>query len=123
MAAKLNPSEKQAQMSLALSGVSALFAVGLTVAILRNFHAEFFEVIYDANRNFKVIVLALAAVAGVTGAIGFLIGLTSAGQKRNTKSRMSWQGFFISALALTITMSMGLFFILTQNPIVHTDGR
>lgn len=114
MAEKLNAHEKQAKLSLLLAGISILFAVGLTGLIFRNFHAQFFEVIYDANGRFYPIILATIAVAGITSAIGFLIGLNSAGQKRNTLSKLSWQGFFVNAIALTLTLCMALFFFLTK---------
>lgn len=118
MAEKRNTYEKQSQLSLLLAGVSALFTVGLAGLMYKNFHREYFEIIYAANGKWYPIVLGVIALGLVSGGIGFLIGLNSAGQKRNTKSKLAWQGFFGNALTVTLTLCLALFFLLTRQPLL-----
>jgi uncharacterized membrane protein len=59
------------------------------------------------------ILVALAAAA-----IGFFVALNSAGQRRNTRSALAWQAFFVNAVIITVVLSAALFFLFTRNPFV-----
>lgn len=114
MAFKLNSYEGQALLSVGLAGVGALAAVGVCLVLARNFSAEQFFVTYNPASMFLP-VLGVAMLAGLAaGTVGFFVALNSAGQKRNSKSRLAWQGFFLNAFVLTVIVSAGIFFFFTR---------
>jgi hypothetical protein len=111
--AKLSSYEGQALLSLALAGVGALCVIAAAVFIFGAFHTDSFLTIYkQGSSRFFGIVLSLA-IAGFSGALGFILGLNSAGQRRNTASTRSWQGFFANALVVTLSISLLIFFYFT----------
>jgi hypothetical protein len=114
VAFKLNSYEGQAVMSVALAGVGVLAAVGVCFIVFTRFDPSTFFVSYSPKSMFLP-VLAVGLLAGLAaGTIGFFVALNSAGQKRNTKSKLAWQGFFLNALVLTVMLSVGIFFFFTR---------
>jgi hypothetical protein len=111
---KLSKYEDQALLSLILAIVAALSIV-LTIGLLfRNFNMETFYVSYSNQGMWLPAMAGSLMFALLVSAVGFFIGLNSAGQKRNKRNRMSWQGFFLNALVITVAMSAGIFFVFTR---------
>ncbi len=106
--------ERQGVLSIAaalLAGLAAIVAIGL---LARNYRADAGATIYGAG-SVWFMAFAGSVLGGLAlSAVGFGLGLNSAGQKRNTQSGRSWLGFFLSAAAFTATALAGLFFYFTR---------
>lgn len=113
MRVKLSSYEGQALLSVVLAGMGGLFVILAAAFIIGAFNREHFEILYrQGSPRFFSIVLSLA-VAGFSSAIGFILGLNSAGQRRNTASARSWRGFFANAVVVTLSMALVVFFYFT----------
>lgn len=115
--AKLNAQERQAKVSVVMAAVGGLFAIAGTIFVLQALNFEHFEVRYNPNGLRLPIVVISIGLAGLAGTIGLFAGLSSAGHKRNKLSRLSWAGFFSSAVVLTLAMSVFVFFWMAKEAI------
>ena len=114
MALKLSKYEDQARLSVYLGMLGILAVLGAVVMMYTHFEATTFYVYFNPNKSF-VMLLVLGLLGGlVVSVIGFFLGLNSAGQKRNTRSRLSWQGFFLNAIVITLLLSAAIFFVFTR---------
>ena len=116
--AKTNTYERNARISVALAAVGGLAALATAAMVLQNLKtAPSFEIQYSsASLRFKLILLG-TAIGLIAGTTGFFMGLSSAGHKRNKLSHLSWTGFFSSAGALTLSMSVFVFFWLAKEKV------
>jgi hypothetical protein len=55
-------------------------------------------------------IAACTAIALLLGALGVLLGFGSADARRNERIRLSWIGFFVGALAVTLAIVFFAFF-------------
>ncbi len=110
MAAKANAHEKQAMLSVAAGAVGMVATLAAIAIIFRNFKWAEFSVVMAQQGKAYPLAMAAILVACLAGAVGFLTGFNSAGQRRNSKSNLSWAGFFLSAAVLTLAMSTFLIF-------------
>jgi hypothetical protein len=117
VALKLNTYEGQAKLSLYLGVLAALAAVAVVGLIARNFDRTMFYVTYDAKGTWLPMMGAGMMGGLIAGTVGFFVALNSAGQRRNTRSKLSWQAFFLNAAVITILLSMAAFFYFTRNAI------
>ncbi len=99
--------ETQARVSVAAALASIVPLGALAFFILQPLDSDLF-IYYGAKRGIAIYGAGLLALS-LAGA-GFAFGLNSAGQRRNDVPRMSWLGFFLSALIITITLMLLLFF-------------
>lgn len=107
--------EDQARLSVILAGISFVAALAAIALILRNFDADLFFVNFKFSGMWiKMFGAGLLTALGC-GALGFVLGIYTAGQNRNKATNLSWMGFFGSAVALTIAMSTVVFFYFTKN--------
>lgn len=105
--------EVRALVSLIAGGLSLLASIALLGIVLFLFDAENRVIVSSVNRLLAIV--GLTGVALGLGALGFLLGITTAGQKRNSKTNLSWLGFFGGAIGLTVAMSGFLFFWLAKS--------
>lgn len=117
MALNLRKFENQATLSVLLAGASAILAVAGAGLMLRNLKWQQFIIVFRSNSMFQPAVLGALGLALLVGIIGFGIAFNSAGQKRNSKSRLSWIGFFLNAGALTLALIAVVFFMLLRDPV------
>lgn len=114
----LNTYENQARLSVIAAGVGALATVATIVLLARNFtNLQTFYVVYNPETLYLPALGASLLAALGCGAIGFFVGLNSAGQKRNTQSKLAWMGFFFSAAVITLALCVGLFFFFARRPL------
>ncbi len=119
---KLNTYEKQARLSVRLAGVGGAATLAVLILLGRNYHESWVN--YSPHGKWFLAFGGALFVGLVTGLIGFFVGLNSAGQRRNTLSRLSWTGFFLSALVITLIVSAAIFFFFTRNSVDMTPtGR
>jgi uncharacterized membrane protein len=110
MAAKANAFEKQALLSVAAGAVGLFATVGALAIILPRFEPAEFSVVMAKEGKAYPAVLAAVALACLAGAVGFFSGFSSAGNRRNSKSNLSWAGFFLSSAVLVLALSTFLVF-------------
>ncbi|MGD2107994.1 MAG: hypothetical protein PVI86_01255 [Phycisphaerae bacterium] len=94
----------QARYAGVLSVLSLLPVAGAAVLAYRNYDHELGQIIYGSGGRFLPLFLGCVAVSLAPGAIGFFLGWSSAGQRRNEKPAWSWVGFFIGGLVLTLDL-------------------
>ena len=88
--------ETQARMSLIVGILSSVCLLMLGYLVFRN--ADLTEwVIYYGQRWRGRAVQAMGALTVLSGIFALGFGLNSAGQRRNTRPRESWLGFFLGA--------------------------
>lgn len=103
--------ENQAQVSILASLLSVLPWAAMTFFILKNMWPNKEWVFYYGSKG-KAGILICSALALLLSTIGFGLGLNSAGQRRNEKQQLSWIGFFIGGMILTLTIVvLALFFV------------
>ncbi|MCK4341904.1 MAG: hypothetical protein KAY37_09305 [Phycisphaerae bacterium] len=111
--------ENQATLSIVLAavgGVAFLLAAGL---LWRNFtDFETFWVSFNPKSMYQPLLGLVLFIALAVGAVGFFIGLNSAGQRRNTRSRLSWLGFFLNAGVIALALCAGIFFVIARHPFI-----
>jgi hypothetical protein len=109
--------ENQAQVSALLSLLSVLPLAVLTFFVMQKIDWAELVLYYGPNR--RLAILGTAAVTLVMSAIGFGLGLSSAGQRRNDKQQLSWVGFFTGAIVLAMTMVVIFLFMQRGEPIIR----
>ncbi len=115
MAVKTNVYETQATWSVILGAVASLAMLAAAAAVLQKFQLDDFEIVLRAGGGRYYAILGAIGLAGAASLIGSLIGFSSAGHKRNKKSNLSWMGFFVNAVVMTLTLCLFVFFWLTKD--------
>jgi hypothetical protein len=87
--------------------VSLVALIGLAVVVLQNMNYQEYTIVYGPRR--RIAILVGTAVTLLLSAVGMGMGYNSAGQRRNDKQALSWLGFFLGALVLSLTI--GVFFL------------
>lgn len=116
MAFKVKTYEDQAKLSVWLGALGGLAILGVLFLMFRNFDRATFYVTYNPSGFWLPTLGVGLLVALVASTIGFFVALNSAGQRRNTRSVLSWQAFFLNAAIITVTLSAAAFFVFTRNP-------
>ncbi len=114
MASKRNTYETQAVLSIWLGLVGGLAALAVVALLYRQFEVDNFWVPYGAHGKWLPMFGVALLLALAASAAGFIAGWNSAGQRRNKRSSLSWRGFFLNALVLTVTASAAVFFFFTR---------
>ena len=123
MARKKNTYEKQAKLSVILAVVGGAATLAAAAAILQAFDWENFWTAYNPRAK-RILAIAAALIIGVVaGGAGLLLGWNSAEQRLNTQNKLSWTGFFLNAAVITLTLSCGVFFVLTRYAIEQKPGE
>jgi len=113
----LHKYETQAKLSLWLAIVSVLCCIAAVFLLMRNFVPQDQFVYYNPRGLWLPALGGALFLCMLTGGVGFLVGILSAGQRRNSAAGLSWTGFFLSAAGITIGLCAGLFFYFTRNAI------
>jgi hypothetical protein len=111
---KLRRYDVQATYSIALSLVALAPFGAAAVLLARNFDREGRVFAYGEGSPYLPVLLVLVGVSFLISAGGSLLGLSSAGQRRNDKNQRSWIGFLFGGLLATLSIIMGLAFILMR---------
>lgn len=120
MAMNYQTYEGQARISVILGAVAGAAALAGIVLILSRFDPQTGWVIYRSGSLRMPAILGTLLLSLLAGAIGFFVGYNSAGQRRNMASTLSWTGFFLNALAITLALMALVFFIGTKREITLT---
>jgi len=106
--------EVQASYALALALVSVppfLAAAGLMAS---RYHADLRVIVYGAGGRFAPALLGCLLASMVPAGCGFLLGWSSAGQRRNDKPARSWLGFFVGGGVLTLDLILVIAFFMLR---------
>ncbi len=106
----------QASYACTLSLASIVPFVGAVALALRNYHHDLAQIIYGQGGLFVPGFVGLVLLSMLPSAIGFLLGWSSAGQRRNDKPRRSWIGFFVGGGMLTFNLILLIAFWMLRLP-------
>ncbi len=68
------------------------------------FDATLGRIIYGARGRFLPAFMACVLMSIAPAALGFILAISSAGQRRNDQSRRSWFAFFVGGAVLTLDL-------------------
>ena len=105
--------------------VQASYALGLAIASIFPFLAAAYlaasrydavlsRIIYGAKGKFVPAFGVCVLLSLVAAGLAFLLGWSSAGQRRNNKSGRSWLGFFLGGLIATLDIILLAAFVMLR---------
>jgi len=104
----------QAKYACTLSLLSiAPFICAVAVAY-RNYDHDLGQIIYGSKGFLLPAFGGCVLLSMVPGAIGFVLGWSSAGQHRNDKPARSWIGFFVGGAILTFNLILLIAFLMLR---------
>ncbi len=106
--------EVQAQYAMVLSILATAPLVMAALMIARNYNHDLGQIVYGEGGSFLKMFLACVGTSGMVGAIGFVLGWCSAGQRRNDRPKQSWVGFFVGGFVVTIALIMMIAFVMLR---------
>ncbi|MFQ5591619.1 MAG: hypothetical protein ACE5HE_10685 [Phycisphaerae bacterium] len=113
---RLRRYDVQADYAWVLAAVSIapfLVAAGL---LWRNMQWELGRIMYRSDGLFLPAFFVCLGASIAPAATGFLLGWSSAGQRRNDRPMRSWIGFFVGGGVLTLNVILMIAFLMLQLP-------
>ena len=104
----------QANYAVVLACVSVLPFLGALSLAWRNYRHDLGQIVYGAQGYFVVVFLGCVLLSVLPSGVGFLLGWSSAGQRRNDKPARSWLGFFIGGSVLTFNLILLIAFYMLR---------
>jgi amino acid transporter len=95
--------DTQAKWSLWISLLSVVTLIMLAGLEARNLNSQLKVIAFGKHSPYQWVVLGTVAVTMLLSTVGLLLGVNSAGQRRNELQRRSWAGFFIGTGALSLS--------------------
>lgn len=111
---KLRRYDVQAGWSMALSAVSIIPLVCALMFTWQRYDPVLGRIIYGSEGKFVPVLLASVMASMLPSALGFVLGLSSAGQRRNDKPWRSWFGFFIGGTVMTVNLILLIAFFMLR---------
>lgn len=97
--------DTQARLSVILSLASVVTLIGQVFAIWRERSPDPKETMtFYYGPYAKIAIWSVTAITLMLAIAGFGMGLSSAGQRRNNRQKLSWIGFFVGAGVLVLTL-------------------
>jgi len=104
----------QGQWAFALTMIAlAPCAVALWLG-LRNFDATMGRIIYGSQGRFLPAFVACVLLSLGPAGVAFVLGLNSAGQRRNIHSQRSWLAFFVGGAIFTLDLILLIAFYMLR---------
>lgn len=104
----------QATYAVLTSLLSVAPLAGAIFLLLRNWESELGAIVHGSQGSFLPALAVCVGLAGVGGAVGLVLGINSAGQRRNDKQRLSWTGFFVGSAVVTGTIIVAIAFVMLR---------
>ncbi len=113
-AGRLRRYDIQASYACVLSAVSVLPFLAAAWLLSRNMRWDLRQIIYNSEGFFFPVFLVCVLASMVPAATAFLLGWSSAGQRRNDRPIQSWVGFFLGGGVLTLDLVLAIAFFMLQ---------
>ena len=94
-----------------VSVIPFLVAAGLA---FRNYHSDLGQIVYGSRGVFLPLYAGCLLLSMMPAALGFLLGWSSAGQRRNDRPTRSWIGFFVGGGVLTFDLILAVAFLMLR---------
>jgi len=104
----------QAKYAFALAMVSIVPCIAATWMGWRRFDANLGRIIYGSQGRFMLAFVGCVVLSMAPAALGFVMGWSSAGQRRNDLSRRSWIAFFVGGSVLTLNVVLLIAFFMLR---------
>ena len=104
----------QAGYALVCALASVVPLLGALGLVLRNYESNIRQIVYGAQGNFLPMFLGCILVSLLPAALGFFLGWSSAGQRRNDRPIRSWIAFFVGGSVLTFNLILLIAFYLLR---------
>lgn len=101
---KLRRFDVQARVAVVLAVLAAIPAAAAVYLEVSRYDRLLGQIIYGSQGRFVPALLGCIAISASLAGVAFLLGLSSAGQRRNDHQRSSWIGFFLGGSVLTINV-------------------
>lgn len=108
--------DTQARASWLISLAAVAGVILLALLAWRNLDTEMREIRYSPETLYRPLYLGVCAVTMLLGVTASVLGLNSAGQRRNELQTRSWLGFFVGAAALSLAIILFWTFFQLQQP-------
>jgi len=107
----------QAKYAFALAMVSIVPAFAALWMGWKRFDADLGRIIYGSQGRFVLAFVGCVVLSMAPAALGFVMGWSSAGQRRNDLSGRSWIAFFVGGSVLTLNIVLLIaFYMLRLKP-------
>ncbi len=114
MLGSLRRYDVQARYALVLAVASALPCLAALWLSWARFDAALGRIIYGSHGRFVPAFVGCVVLSLAPATIGFVLGLSSAGQRRNDQSSRSWLGFFVGGAILTLDLVLLIAFFMLR---------
>lgn len=104
----------QAKYAFALAIVSIVPSVAALWMGWRNYDANLGKIIYGSQGRFVLAFVGCVLLSMAPAALGFIMGWSSAGQRRNDQSSRSWIAFFVGGSVLTLNVVLLIAFFMLR---------
>ena len=104
----------QAKYAFALAMVSIVPSIAALWMSWRRFDADLGRIIYGSQGRFMLAFLGCVLLSTAAAGLGFVMGWSSAGQRRNDLSRRSWIAFFVGGSVLTLNVVLLIAFFMLR---------
>jgi len=104
----------QAKYAFALAMVSIVPSVAALWMGWRRFDADLGRIIYGSQGRFVLAFVGCVLLSMAPAALGFIMGWSSAGQRRNEQSSRSWIAFFVGGSVLTLNVVLLIAFYMLR---------
>ena len=108
----------QAKVAFMAAIISLMVTAALAFFVLKGINWDMKIIPYSAKSNRSLGVMGAGVASLAIGALGFWFGFSSAGQRRNDRQIFSWLGFFLSALAITLSAILLTVFMLWRESVI-----
>ncbi|MEK6677662.1 MAG: hypothetical protein AABZ47_18665 [Planctomycetota bacterium] len=118
MLTNLRRYDVQATYACGLAFFSALPCLAAAILTVQRYHHDLGQIVYGSKGMFLPGLLGCLLASMLLSGIGLLLGLNSAGQRRNDKPKRSWLGFFLggSILSLNIILLLAFYMLRLERP-------
>lgn len=116
--ASLRRYDVQAKYALLLSVASTVPFLAAAALAARNYEPTLGQIVYGSEGNFVPMFLGCVVLSMVPSVVAMILGISSAGQRRNDKPTHSWIGFVVGGSVLTfdLILVIALLMLRLQRP-------